>query len=146
MQEILGVSSTWPSKCITKCLAESPQQFLWILSSEAKANSPKLKVSDPKLSDPAIRVLIPDNCAKRKRADGGQVQKELNLWQKYGSKVITNSQTPNCRVMVKRSYYKCFVKECLARLYSDSDKDTNAHLKTTSIGEGHALDFPSVLV
>ena len=127
VQEIQGVSSVQPSKCVTKCLAESPQQFLWIVSPQPIQQPQALAVADPNLSDPAIRVLVADN---RKRQRNKDNEKLLNLWQKYGSKVVHQGQ-----LLVKRSYYKCFMKDCLGKLQVDTEHENpSVHLKTTALG------------
>ena len=129
VQEIQGVSSVQPCKCVIKCLAENPHQFLWAICPQPILQAQSLKVADPNLSDPAIRVMGADNRTKRKRTDK-ESQKALNLWQKYGSKVVHQGE-----LMVKRSYYKCFMKDCLAKLQVDTEhENAGVQLKTTALG------------
>ena len=74
-----------------------------------------------------------DRRSKRQRIDSEELeQKELNLWQKYGAKVVRPK--PHSAVEVKRAYYKCSFKDCLARLYHDVDHVTAEHIKTTALG------------
>ena len=80
-----------------------------------------------------------DGRSKRQRKDSdGIEQKELNLWQKYGQKVVKPSKG---EVEVRRAYYKCHVKDCLARLFHDSQPLTAEHLKTTAISHRCSSQF-----
>ena len=71
-----------------------------------------------------------------------------NLWNKYGCKTISvkkaqkDAQGGTVAITVKRSYYKCFLSGCLAKLTVDAEPLTNQKLKITSSGtHNHPIDL-----
>eukprot|EP00658_Telonema_sp_P-2_P020485 TRINITY_DN180_c0_g2_i2.p1 TRINITY_DN180_c0_g2~~TRINITY_DN180_c0_g2_i2.p1 ORF type:complete len:379 (-),score=100.40 TRINITY_DN180_c0_g2_i2:447-1583(-) len=79
--------------------------------------------------------------------DGPQGPRVQNMWRKYGQKPLKPVNLPNGEVArtLDRLYYKCYHKECKARLLVDLDIQTQEQVNILSKGE-HDHDVPILRV
>eukprot|EP00656_Telonema_subtile_P023732 TRINITY_DN2531_c0_g1_i2.p1 TRINITY_DN2531_c0_g1~~TRINITY_DN2531_c0_g1_i2.p1 ORF type:complete len:673 (-),score=116.26 TRINITY_DN2531_c0_g1_i2:273-2291(-) len=129
----LDPSLTQSPKC-------EPHQTQLVSSSAATGAAGSGSCGSPDLSNVHIKVLCDPNGPQGPR--GPKVQ---NLWRKYGQKVLRPLSTtfgaePASRVL-DRMYYKCYLKECKARLIVDMDRATGKRVVVQPKGE-HNHEVP----
>ena len=113
----------------------SEHHYMWVLSSKQKEVMNSAWTEDTKLADPALKIIPFNN--KRKHPDAlDDFMTSLEpqrLWQKYGCKVVSTLQSSG-KVQARRSYYKCYTKDCTARLTVDCEPASGKQLKVTTSG------------
>jgi len=141
--DIQGGTRTMSVKIAIKVMppGQGPGSYMCVLSGQQNVAA-GLIVSEPRLSDPLITVVAPtaSNRSKRAQPDHDPVLDSQRLWQKYGEKVVTKRKNPKDRV--RRAYFKCYDKECLARLTVDNDPETGKRLVINSLGvHNHVVEI-----
>lgn len=90
--------------------------------------------------NPRLRVMCVD-----KKAVGAMNQTQM-LWHKYGEKTVRNRKAASGRpdTLLQRAYFKCFKRECSAKLTVDLNLDTRELVKTSSSGtHNHYFELAS---
>jgi len=82
--------------------------------------------------NPRLRVI----CDDKKAANPSGANQTQMLWHKYGEKTVRNRKAGSGRpnALLQRAYFKCFKRECSAKLTVDLDLDTRELVKASSSG------------
>lgn len=83
--------------------------------------------------NPRLRVVCQDK--RHQQGPGGHpVTQTQMLWHKYGEKTVRNRKATGNSSQLVRAYYRCYKKECSARITVDLDHETHQLVKSSSSG------------
>eukprot|EP00658_Telonema_sp_P-2_P006843 TRINITY_DN1257_c0_g1_i9.p1 TRINITY_DN1257_c0_g1~~TRINITY_DN1257_c0_g1_i9.p1 ORF type:complete len:253 (-),score=45.69 TRINITY_DN1257_c0_g1_i9:496-1254(-) len=121
------------STLITTCRPNNNEQVMEVEPVVAEVTAICNPVAEEHLN-PRLRVVSQD---KKCIGNPNQVNQTQMLWHKYGEKIVRNRKAVGSSPQLQRAYYKCFKRECSARLTVDLDMDTREVVKTSSSGSHH---------
>ena len=125
-------------KCMSAASAPS-RSLLWVLTARPGAAA-ELVINDPQLSDPQLRVMVDPMVNRRKRPKAKQgdqaapVAEAQKLWQKYGERAV-NSHGKHSNDRIMRAYYRCYNRDCPARLTVDLCSKTGNQVDVGTSGQ-----------
>ena len=70
---------------------------------------------------------------KAQQSEAPQAPEPQKMWQKYGERAVS-SHGKHAQDTIMRAYYKCYSKDCPARLWVDCDRETGSRLKISATG------------
>lgn len=107
-------------------------------------NAPKVVPSELPEAPPPVCVDANARVKCSTTGQGGRVYASQKLWKKYGEKLVQpgrNQQGNHGGRCVKRAYYRCFQKDCPARLSIDTDTSTKEVAQPELTGGDHTHSF-----
>lgn len=132
-----AIKCTAPHQNCSSLCAQENCSLLWVLASRP-GTPEKIEINEPHFADPDLKVMADPTVNKRKRpkaqqSEAPQAPEPQKMWQKYGERAVS-SHGKHAQDTIMRAYYKCYSKDCPARLWVDCDRETGSRLKISATG------------